>query len=49
MAKVAKESADLDMSSHGKADMTQAEARIADAQQKLMTACRELLGEPPWS
>jgi len=28
---------------------TQAEARIADAQQKLMTACRELLGETPSS
>ncbi|MCW3818630.1 hypothetical protein ONA91_29745 [Micromonospora sp. DR5-3] len=44
-----KDAGDLDVSSHGKADMTQAEARIADAQQKLMTACRELLGEPPWS
>ncbi|RZU73488.1 hypothetical protein EV384_1893 [Micromonospora kangleipakensis] len=44
-----KEAGDLDVGSHGKADMTQAEARIADAQEKLMTACRELLGEPPWS
>ncbi|MGC1215065.1 MAG: hypothetical protein WA890_27875 [Micromonospora sp.] len=44
-----KEAGDLDVGSHGKADMTQAEARIADAQQKLMTACRELLGEVPWS
>lgn len=49
LAKVAKEAADLDMSSHGKADMSQAEARIADAQLKLMTACHGLLGEPPWS
>ncbi|MFE9654912.1 hypothetical protein [Micromonospora sp. NPDC006431] len=44
-----KEAGDLDVSSHGKADMTQAEARIADAQQKLMAACRDLLGAPPWS
>ncbi|WP_123809694.1 hypothetical protein [Micromonospora globispora] len=49
LAKVAKEAGELDVSSHGKADMTQAEARIAEAQQKLMTACRGLLGEPPWS
>ncbi|MFR9781096.1 hypothetical protein ACL02O_34310, partial [Micromonospora sp. MS34] len=44
-----KEAGDLDVSSHGKADMTQGEARVADAQQKLMTACCDLLGEPPWS
>ncbi|SDX92536.1 hypothetical protein SAMN05444365_10195 [Micromonospora pattaloongensis] len=46
---VLKEAGDLDTSTDGKADMTQAEVRIADAQQKLMTACRDLLGEPPWS
>ncbi|KKK04812.1 hypothetical protein [Micromonospora sp. HK10] len=45
----AKEAGDLDVGSHGKADLTQAEAGIADAQQKLMTACRDLLGEQPWS
>ncbi|MFE9955106.1 hypothetical protein [Micromonospora sp. NPDC005299] len=44
-----KEAGDLDVSSHGKADMTPAEARITQAQQQLMTACRDLLGEPPWS
>ncbi|MCM0674039.1 hypothetical protein NCC78_04890 [Micromonospora phytophila] len=49
LTSVVKEAGDLDVSSHGKADLTQAEARIAEAQEKLMTACRGLLGEPPWS
>ncbi|MEU5943987.1 hypothetical protein ABZ793_00280 [Micromonospora sp. NPDC047465] len=48
LMEAAQEARDLDLGSQGKADMTQAEARIAEAQQKLMTACRELLGEPPW-
>ena len=45
----AREAGELDVGSHGKADMAQAEARIAAAQQKLTSACRALLGEPPWS
>ncbi|MGW5669192.1 hypothetical protein [Micromonospora sp. NPDC003776] len=49
LAAAQKEGGDLDVGSHGKADQTQAEAKIAAAQQKLMTACRGLLGEPPWS
>jgi hypothetical protein len=49
LAAAVKAAGDLDVSSHGKADMTQAEAGITDAQQKLMTACQNLLGEPPWS
>ncbi|MFY1595952.1 hypothetical protein [Micromonospora sp. WMMD737] len=48
LMEAAQEAGDLDVSSDGKADMTQAEARIGEAQQKLMTACRALLGEPPW-
>ncbi|MGY4900457.1 hypothetical protein ACWEEK_33405 [Micromonospora aurantiaca (nom. illeg.)] len=43
------EAGDLDVGSKGKADMTQAEARVTEAQQKLKTACRDLLGEEPWS
>ncbi|GAB3356970.1 hypothetical protein RMN56_12530 [Micromonospora halotolerans] len=49
LAAAVKAAGDLDVSSHGKADMTQVEAGITDAQQKLMTACQNLLGEPPWS
>ncbi|MGW1058995.1 hypothetical protein [Micromonospora rubida] len=49
LLEAAQEAGELDVGSHGKADMTQAEARIAVAQQKLMTTCRELLGDPPWS
>lgn len=44
-----KEAGDLDVGSEGKADMSQAEARVTEAQQKLKTACRDLLGEEPWS
>lgn len=49
LALAVKEAGDLDVSSHGKADLTQAEARIAEAQEKLRAACHDLLGEPPWS
>ncbi|TYB95006.1 hypothetical protein FXF53_26010 [Micromonospora sp. WP24] len=43
-----KEAGELDVGSDFTADTTESEARIGEAQQKLMTACRELLGEPPW-
>ncbi|WP_446219378.1 hypothetical protein [Micromonospora sp. IBHARD004] len=49
LLEAAQKAGELDVGSHGKADMTQAEARIGDAQQKVMMACRELLGDPPWS
>ncbi|MEO3777757.1 hypothetical protein ABGB16_13110 [Micromonospora sp. B11E3] len=49
LIEAAEEAGEFYVTSHGEADMTQAEARIAAAQQKMMTACRELLGEPPWS